>query len=76
MSIEWIPVRIKLPNKNQMVLITRHFVSLDGKNNWSVQEAWFKDGQFYQFMNGKTPISETVTAWMPRIRPYKKLHKP
>ena len=72
---EWRPVGTGLPNKNQSVVITRHFQSLDGKNHWSVDEAYFKDGQFYRFkpVRDTAPLGGTVTAWMPRIRPYKKL---
>lgn len=78
MNIEWTPVAQKLPNKNQGVVITRHSIVMK-KNSWRVRDAYFDDGEFYEFMcpkssNYHVPLSG-VTAWMPKIRPYKKLPK-
>ncbi len=39
MNIEWIPVSVRLPNKNQSVLVMRHYRTSDGKNRFTILDA-------------------------------------
>ena len=65
---EWIPCSERLPKKNEVVLIT------NGKGNVRCgqyrSEYDVRDGTHYWWWKGKTV--ESVLAWMPLPKPYRK----
>ena len=68
----WIPVSEKLPEENEMVLISAKYIGHLSQNAPYVEEGFFThDGWYSAYGDDYSELLAKVVAWMPLPEPYK-----
>jgi len=69
---QWIPCFEKLPDENEMVLISAKYIGHLSQNAPYVEEGFFThDGWYSAYGDDYSELLAKVVAWMPLPKPYK-----
>lgn len=69
---QWIPCFEKLPEENEMVLISAKYIGHLSQNAPYVEEGFFThDGWYSAYGDDYSELLAKVVAWMPLPKPYK-----